>query len=91
MLWPGTHLKNISVRDMSQFRQGQGATTKAYSMYSKEEPTQVLHKLAISLRGCGDFLLPLRYRLVGVAQGYTFLVVPRGYDKIARNAGWKYF
>ncbi|GEM_PF-246092 len=64
---PRTHLENISARDMSQFSQDQGATTKVYSLYSEEEPTQVLRKLAISRMGCGDFPVPLRCGFVAVA------------------------
>ena len=44
------HLNNTSARDMSQFPQDQGATTKVRLLRSKEETTRVLRKLAIS---CG--------------------------------------
>ena len=63
----GTHLNNTSARDISQFPQDQGATTKARLLRSKEETTRVLRKLAISHAGCGDFLVPPRCGCVAVA------------------------
>jgi len=68
-----THLKNTSARDMSQFPQDQGATTKVCLLHSKEELTPVLRKLAISHTGCGDFLVPLRCDCVAVAQATASL------------------
>ncbi len=62
-----THLKHIFGRDIGQFRLAQGATTKTYFTYSEEERRRDQAKLAISRKGCGDFLVPLRCGFVAVA------------------------
>ncbi len=70
----GTHLKNTSARDMSQFPQDQGATTIVCFTHSEKERTPVLRKLAISQEGCGDFPAPLRCGFVGVAEATPCLL-----------------
>ena len=93
-----THLNNTSARDMSQFLQDQGATTMVYHVVLRGGSDTGIAEIGHIPAGCCDFLVPLRYASVAVHQAQLPRQCPAcrqaglcGYEKVACNAGWRYY
>src|SRR2546427_706411 len=74
----------------ANFRAAQGATTKVCFTHSEEERRRDQPRLAVSIQGCGYFLVPLRLSSSQCIK-HCFLVAPRGDKKISRNAARIYY
>ena len=83
-----TYLKNTSARDMSQFSQGQGATTMVYLNGTPRRIDAGIAEIGHIPKGCGCFAPRRRWFSLAYRRGYALIVAPSpGPKPLAPRAG----